>query len=502
MDNRKYAGYIYCCFTDTKEENVDVQQIHFFLSEDGLNWTALNGNEPAFLAGSDFTDRVEPAGKNSVNYVVKDQRDIRETQKGDASVLFPFEGKDHGVRDPYLIRGAKKDGSDADKIWLVATDLNTHCQKYGDSQNLARNICGSWPRMTNFGNGSRCLFIWETTDWIHWERRYVDVGTEVNSCMAWAPEAIYNPAKDNYLVYWSARTADDAEARDRLYCNETDDFITFGPTMLYEQEGFYKKYGPKGVEMNDGYGNIDTSQLWVGDTLYRLVKDETDNHVELMAAKTVFDPKFDRENLWDKVARNAKNQWEKVVFEEEKGWHFLDGTPADGKIWDYYDPKIKTGYELEGVRYEDKEALILLRKNDPLAIKTAEIVYHWYKDRAVGNHFERIPQEGIEKYRGAYEGATMFRFIDREEWCVMIDFYGDMSVRYEPYVTKDLSKADSIRKLTGGYGRTGGDIGGHGTVIPITAEEYNRMLAYYNDPEKMTPKARANYHEIKKLPLK
>ena len=84
----------------------------------------------------------------------------------------------------------------------------------------------------------------------------------------------------------------------------------------------------------------------------------------------------------------------------------------------------------------------------------------------------------------------------------MIDFYGDMSVRYEPYITKDLSKADSIRKLTGGYGRTGGDIGGHGTVIPITAEEYNRMLAYYNDPEKMTPKARANYHEIKKLPLK
>lgn len=499
MDSRKYSGYIYCCFTDTKEDNVDVQQIHFFLSKDGLNWTALNGNEPAFLIGKDYTECVEPAGEKSVNYVVKPGTDISGTVKGDASVLFPFEGMDHGVRDPYLVRGAKADGSDADKVWLVATDLNTHCKKYGDESNLATNTCGSWPRMTNFGNGSRFLFIWETTDWIHWERRYVDVGTEVNSCMAWAPEVIYNPAKDNYLVYWSARTADDGESRDRLYCNETEDFITFGPTMLYEQEGFYTKYVPDGVEYNDGYGNIDTSQLWVGDTLYRLVKDETDNHVELMSAKSVFDPKLDKDNLWVKVSRNAENQWEQVTFHKDKGWCFADGEAATGKVWDYYDPKIITAYELDGVTYGDKKALMELKSKDTLDIKTAEVVYNWYKDRSVGNHFVKIDQEGIEKYRGAYEGATMFKFIDRDEWCVMIDFYGDMSVRYEPYVTKDLSLPNSIEKLTSGYGRTGGDIGGHGTVIPITAEEYNRLVDYYNDKTRMTSKAIANYHEIEKF---
>ena len=79
--------------------------------------------------------------------------------------------------------------------------------------------------------------------------------------MAWAPEAIYNPEKDNYLLYWSARTTVDGRARDRLYCNETKDFVTFGPTKLYEQEPFYENYLPNGVSSaDDGYGNIDTSQ--------------------------------------------------------------------------------------------------------------------------------------------------------------------------------------------------------------------------------------------------
>lgn len=56
----------------------------------------------------------------------------------------------------------------------------------------------------------------------------------------------------------------------------------------------------------------------------------------------------------------------------------------------------------------------------------------------------------------------MFKFNDRDEWCIMIDYYGSSSVRYEPYTTTDLSKADSVKKLTSGYGRTGGDVGCHG----------------------------------------
>lgn len=463
-----YAGYIYVSFAVNKANNEDVQQIHFFLSEDGLNWTALNGCNPAFLAGKDYTSDVKKVSKN--NYEIKKGTNIAETVTGDASVLYPFEGDDQGVRDPYLIRGSKKDGSDANKVWLLATDLNTHDEKYGGDK--YNDKLGNWGETTQVGKGSTHLFIWETEDWVHWTRRYVDVASEINGGMAWAPEAIYNPEKDNYLVYWSARTGDDGRARDRLYCNETSDFVTFGPTKLYEQEPFYKNYGKNGRANNSGYGNIDTSQLWVPEkdengktilnddgsiknpygTLYRLVKDETNNHIELMSAKTVLDPNVD---------------------------------------YDASEPHKINPYTLGGTEFDSLDSLSNL-KNDTNQIKTAEIVNAWYENNSVGNHFTKISQKGIEKYTGAYEGATMFKFNDRDEWCVMIDYYGDMTVRYEPYLTTDLSDPDSIQKAAKGtYGRTGGDIGTHGGMIPITVKEYNTLINTYNADSSVD-----NYHPI------
>lgn len=459
-----YAGYIYVSFGDvvnpaTGSGYVDVQQVHFFLSEDGLNWTALNGFNPAFLAGKDYLDCVVKSGVNSVNYDVKPSTDVTKTVEGDASVLFPFEGRDQGVRDPYLIRGCKPDGSDSNKVWLLGTDLNTHASQYGSNKATNRLDGEAWGKTATVGIGSTSLFVWETEDWVHWTRRYIDVGSEIEAGMAWAPEAIYNPEKDNYLVYWSARTGADNGARDRLYCNETEDFVHFGPTKLYEQEEFYKKYGTSGRANNSGYGNIDTSQLWVADdagnpfgTLFRLVKDETNNHIELMSADTVLDPDVDYEAS---------------------------------------SPINITPYTLGGTLFSSLSDL----KNvtgDTNQIKTAEIVYNWFKDESVGNHFTKISQTGIEKYAGAYEGATMFKFIDRDEWCVMIDNYGDMGVRYEPYLTTDLSDPDSIQKAAKGtYGRTGGDIGTHGGMIPITAEEYNTLINTYNADPTVN-----NYHPI------
>ncbi len=467
-----YAGYLYVCFSvaegagPSNDRDVDVQQLHFFLSEDGLNWTALNGCQPLFLTGSDYADKIVKSGANSINYEVAEGTDISKTVSGDASVLFPFEGNDQGVRDPYIIRGSKKDGSDSEKAWILATDLNTHSSKYGGDRGA--NKIGSWGQTTEFGKGSTNLFIYETDDWVHWTRRYIDVGNDedgnpIGMGMAWAPEAIYNPDKDNYLVYWSSRVTTDDRTRDRLYCCETKDFVTFGPTKLYEEEPFYKNHN-KG---NDGYGNIDTSQLWVAGTdedgketpygtLYRVVKDESNNHIELMSADTVLDPEKD----YDKTS-----------------------------------PVRITPYTLDGKTYSTLEDLNSL-ENDTNGLKRAEIVYNWFINESVGNHFTKIPQKGIEKFTGAYEGATMFKFIDRDEWCVMIDFYGSMRVRYEPYTTTDLSKPDSIEKMSGGYGRTGGDIGTHGGMIPITVKEYNTLIDTYNDKSNMTEAALENYHEI------
>ncbi len=477
-----YAGYVYVCFADWQVAPLpdpdngwrDAQQIHFFLSEDGMNWTALNGFDPIFKTGSDYADLIESYGGKSLNYKVTEGVDTKQTVKGDASALFPFEGNDQGVRDPYLIRGCRADGSDSNKVWLLATDLNTMAEKYGG--NRANNTVGSWPLMTTKGYGSTNLFVYETEDWVHWTRRYIEVGDKVGACMAWAPEAIYNPVKDNYLVYWSARTTVDGNARDRLYCNETKDFVNFGPTKLAEQEPFYLNWKDKTPSKgHDGYGNIDTSQLWVADgdnpygTLFRLVKDETNNHVELMKASSVLDPKYEG-------------------YENQAAYDATDATRI-------------TPFILDGKEYSEFADLSNI-PGETRDLKRAEIVWNWLKDEAVADHFEKVSQVDMEKYahtyeNGNYEGPTMFKFIDRDEWCVMIDNYGDMSIRYEPYLTTDLSEPDSIQKAAKGtYGRTGGDVGTHGGMIPITVKEYNTMIDTYNaDP------SIANYHEIKYIPV-
>lgn len=472
LSGDSYAGYVYVCFSDKNVSGyVDVQQIHFFLSEDGLNWTALNGCNPIFQTGTDYINLIEGYGGNSVNYKVASVADINTTKTGDASVLFPFEGEDQGIRDPYLIRGCRKE--DSNKVWILATDLNTMAGKYGG--NKADNRVGIWELMTTDSYGSTNLFIYETEDWVNWTRRYIDVdkigGKSVGACMAWAPEAIYNPVKDNYLVYWSARTTVDGRARDRLYCNETKDFVTFGPAKLCEQEPFYQNYLPNGVNVaDDGYGNIDTSQLWVAETkedgtvnpygtLYRLVKDETDNHIELKSAKTVLASKYE----------GNENQ---AVYDAADATRITPYTDTTGKIFS---------------TMADVTAL-----SDPRNIKKAEVVYNWFKNESVADHFTYIPQKGIEQYKGTYEGATLFKFIDRDEWCVMIDNYGNMSIRYEPYLTTDLSKPDSIHKAdVGTYGRTGGDVGTHGGMIPITVDEYNTLIDTYNADSSVS-----NYHKI------
>lgn len=467
LTDDSYAGYVYVCFADKNVDGWrDVQQIHFFLSEDGMNWTALNGCNPIFETGMDYADSIESYGGKSLNYKVVEGTDIEQTTTGDASVLFPFEGVDQGVRDPYLIRGCREE--DSNKIWLLATDLNTMAEKY--SGNRTTNTVGNWGTMTTWDKGSRYLFVWETEDWVHWTRRYIDVGTEVGACMAWAPEAIYNPVKDNYLVYWSARTTVDGNTRDRLYCNETKDFIEFGETKLAEQEPFFEnwkvKKRPSDKKPNhDGYGNIDTSQLWVADgdnpygTLFRLVKDETDNHVQLMKADTVLAPEFE----------GNENQ----------------------AAYDATDAKEITPFTLEGKTYGTLADLSNIpTENDGLT--RAEIVWNWFKDEAVADHFEYIQQKGIESQTLGYEGPTLFKFIDRDEWCVMIDNYGDMSIRYEPYLTTDLSEPNSIKKAAKGtYGRTGGDVGTHGGMIPITVKEYNAMIDAYNSDKTVD-----NWHEI------
>lgn len=97
--------------------------------------------------------------------------------------------------------------------------------------------------------------------------------------------------------------------------------------------------------------------------------------------------------------------------------------------------------------------------------------------------FERVPafdeaMAGIES--GLYEAPTAVK-LDDGRWCLFIDFYGARGAAqgYVPFVATSMEKADFVRSdaaFSFPYGFK------HGTILSITPEEYDRMMAHdYSD---------------------
>ena len=119
------------------------------------------------------------------------------------------------MRDHSIVRS--HDGS---KFWILATDLRIASGKGWD---------------TAMHHGSTKLVIWESTDLVHWSApRLVDVaGTIPSAGCAWAPEAIWDPASNAYIVYWSTISPLNGIDKPRIYYSKTTDFVTFTPPQMY-----------------------------------------------------------------------------------------------------------------------------------------------------------------------------------------------------------------------------------------------------------------------------
>ena len=180
-DQKKYAAYLYIHFNEIKV-GTSLQQIYFGVSKDGLQWTALNNNQP-----------------------------ILESTVGDK-----------GVRDPYIIRSAE-----GDKFYLIGTDLDIHHSRYG----------GSWAQMATIG--SQSLVIWESEDLVNWsESRLADVGSKINAGCTWAPEAIYDEKTGEYLVFWASPLTEltgDCNKK-YIFVSKTRDFVNFTDPELYSDD--------------------------------------------------------------------------------------------------------------------------------------------------------------------------------------------------------------------------------------------------------------------------
>ncbi|MDE6391379.1 MAG: glycoside hydrolase family 43 protein [Duncaniella sp.] len=134
------------------------ESIHFALSEDGRNFKALNGNRPIL----------------------------------DSNVI----SSTGGVRDPHIMR--TEDG----RFYMVVTDM------------ICRN---GW-------DSNRAMVLLSSdnlTDWTHSvvniQKRYPD---QENLKRVWAPQTIYDPEADKYMVYWSMKHGDGPDIIYYAYANK------------------------------------------------------------------------------------------------------------------------------------------------------------------------------------------------------------------------------------------------------------------------------------------
>lgn len=147
----KYSAYLFAYFTGNQKND---EAIHFALSNDGYTYRALNHDQSVI---------------NSAK--------ISETG---------------GVRDPHIMRGA-----DGKTFYMVATDMVS--DKGWDS--------------------NRAMVLLKSTDLINWSSAVVNIQKRFkgnDSLMrVWAPQTIYDAAKEKYMIYWSMKHG--RRGRDIIY---------------------------------------------------------------------------------------------------------------------------------------------------------------------------------------------------------------------------------------------------------------------------------------------
>ena len=139
---KEFSKYLFCYFVGNRPHE---ERVHFAVSNDGYNFTAVNENKPII---------IQTKGKKC-------------------------------CRDPFIFR-------DEENIFhIIATDMRS---EDGWSSNNSMVV---WD--------SADLINWENERIID----FSDFESTKNANRVWAPEVIYDKEKEQYMIYWTHNNADD-----------------------------------------------------------------------------------------------------------------------------------------------------------------------------------------------------------------------------------------------------------------------------------------------------
>lgn len=209
MKKKSSGGYLFIYFTGTEDSPL-AEQLYLSISRDGLNWQDRNNHTP-FLTSS--------LGEK-------------------------------GIRDPFILRKANGDG-----FVILATDLSIYHR-------------GGWNNTDATVTGSHSMLIWHSLDLINWSGpKLIKVVDDSVGCV-WAPEAIYDPKRKQYLVYWASPSTR-PDHKMQILSSYTDDFSHFEKATVYIDNN------------NDQQDVIDTTIINANGTYVRASRD---GHIRLEKA--------------------------------------------------------------------------------------------------------------------------------------------------------------------------------------------------------------------------
>ena len=209
-----YVGYLFVHFIGN-EAAASHEQTYFSISEDGLNWSELNGGNAVLTSN------------------------IGES----------------GLRDHFIARAPE-----GDKYYMIATDLSIY------------HNAGNWAGAG--GSGSHGIVVWESDDLVNWSEPWIAEIAPENAGCTWAPEFIYDESTGEYVVYWSATSIELDENGEiaqeyenhTIYYAKTRDFRTFTDAQIYHSGGKQEDGTPIKV--------IDSTMIENDGTYYRYTKNE------------------------------------------------------------------------------------------------------------------------------------------------------------------------------------------------------------------------------------